>query len=150
MASGATLLERFWCRVAVDPRPGACWRWLGSHKGKGERYGQIYRGDDRLDGAHRVAWELWYGEIPKGAFVRHLCDNPGCVRPTHLAIGSHQDNMADRVRRILREGLGHPGVERCPERIRDLRARGFSFRQIGKKIGISGARAHQLYTGIHY
>ncbi len=52
--------------------------------------------------AHRLAWELAHGPIPKGLIIRHLCDNKGCAEITHLAIGTHWDNAQDRKRAKLR------------------------------------------------
>ncbi len=53
----------------------------------------------KQDRAHRHAYELAHGEIPKGKIIRHACDNRKCINPTHLLIGEHKDNVADRVAR---------------------------------------------------
>lgn len=71
---------------------GPCEEWKGPFWSQG--YGRI--GDKR---AHRVAWEQAHGEIPAGLMVLHHCDNPACIRLDHLYLGTHADNMADRVRR---------------------------------------------------
>lgn len=91
-------MNRFWSNVErLDP--DVCWPWKGARVRNG--YGQI-RGDPEgavLRGrklrAHRVAFELAYGPIPPGLHILHRCDNPGCVNPGHLLLGTHQDNMAD-------------------------------------------------------
>ena len=70
-----------------------CWNWLGGYKGNG--YGQFYL-DHRVISAHRVSWVLFNGPIDPGLFVLHKCDNPSCCNPSHLYLGTHCDNMADR------------------------------------------------------
>lgn len=80
---------RFWSKV---DRSGECWTWTAACDRKG--YGRM-RFPRRHEGAHRVSWELTNGPIPEGMFVCHRCDNPPCVRPDHLFLGSHRDNMAD-------------------------------------------------------
>lgn len=72
--------------------PG-CWEWTGTKDKHG--YGRV-RVDQRKARAHRVAWEAFKGEIPAGLHVLHRCDNPGCVNPEHLFLGTHGDNMRDR------------------------------------------------------
>lgn len=84
-----TLAERFWSKV---DKSGDCWLWTASRDGRG--YGHFgIKG--KMEGSHRVSWWLDSGEWPKGLCVLHKCDNPLCVRPEHLFIGSQHENMAD-------------------------------------------------------
>lgn len=88
-----TFEERFFDNLSPVPESG-CLIWLGFITKSG--YGQIsYKG--KLTRAHRVAWEVKFGEIPEGLHVLHKCDVRCCVNPDHLFLGSHQENMRDKV-----------------------------------------------------
>lgn len=87
-------LDRFW--ENVQKSNDGCWIWTASVSRAG--YGDIWVGlrpGVRIIKVHRLSWEIHYGPIPDGLFVCHRCDNPRCVRPDHLFLGTHTDNMRD-------------------------------------------------------
>ncbi len=86
------LEQRFWPKVE---KTGTCWVWQGATDSHG--YGQIHEEPRGHSQAHRVSWELAYGPIPEGLDVLHCCDNPPCVRPTHLFLGTQLDNNLDAI-----------------------------------------------------
>lgn len=95
---------RFWSKVEVIDDDTSCWRWKSAVRpSHGEFYG-CFRWTDPLTGkadvpgAHRVAYFLTHGTLPDHG--RHSCNNPICVRPSHILNGTHADNMADRNRRF--------------------------------------------------
>lgn len=87
---------RFWSKVKKTP---SCWLWIGSKDKKG--YGN-FRVDGKLTKTHRFSWQLANGAIPTGMHVLHNCpggDNPSCINPEHLWLGTDEDNSKDRSKK---------------------------------------------------
>jgi len=89
-----TVADRFWSKVQC--LPGPCWLWTGTRQHNG--YGRILV-DGRMRQAHRVSYELTFGPVPAGLQVCHKCDNPPCVNPDHLFVGTQSDNLFDQGRK---------------------------------------------------
>lgn len=83
--------DRFWSKVNITNN--GCWEWLAGKDQAG--YGR-FSYDGKNQHAHRIAWLLFYGSQPTDV-VMHTCDNPSCVNPRHLRLGSQLDNISDRV-----------------------------------------------------
>jgi hypothetical protein len=131
----------FWDRVL---RGEDCWEWQAARTTAG--YGEY-----RSTYAHRHAYELAVGPIPRGLFVLHHCDNPPCVRPDHLWLGTNADNMRDMVAkgRGLR-GSAQPMAKLTepdiPE-IRRLAASGMSRTEIGRRYGVTYTAISHVLAG---
>ena len=104
--------ERFWSYV---DRSGDCWNWTLTRLKGGRWYGQVKFAPWRGLVAHRVAWTITNGPIPAGQYVLHRCDNPACVRPDHLFLGTHSENMKDAYAKGRR-------VPSTPEKYRRVHA----------------------------
>jgi hypothetical protein len=114
----ATIAERFWAKVA---RGRSCWQWQGGQFPGS--YGRFALNERSHVLAHRVAWQLERGAIPDGQCVLHHCDNPGCVRPSHLWLGTVADNNADRTSKGRGASGDRNGSRLYPERL----MRGFDW-----------------------
>ena len=102
-------IASFWEKVDRQTQ-GDCWRWKAFRNPMG--YGMFgVKRDVRL--AHRIAYELTYGEIPEGMCVLHRCDNPSCVNPSHLYLGTRTDNNRDK---LLRGRVYRPVGDKNPSR----------------------------------
>lgn len=101
---GGTLADRF-NRGCVPAGPDDCWEWRGQRA----TYGLIRRPEGGSMGAHRASFILHHGPIPPGMIVMHSCDNPLCVNPAHLSIGTPKQNTADmdaKGRRVIAYAKG--------------------------------------------
>lgn len=117
-----TELKRFWSHVAIGD---GCWEWVGPIANHGYA---VFYAQARRDSSHRVSYALHYGPIPGGLWVLHRCDNPRCVRPDHLFLGTALDNNAD----MAAKGRGRGRVGRGEEngfarltwpKVREIRTR---------------------------
>ncbi len=116
-----SIAERFWPKVLKDgplirPEIGPCWDWLGGKHRQGYGSFVIVTNPFTTALAHRVSWQLHFGEIPEGMNVLHRCDNPPCTRPDHLFLGTHADNMVDEVQKGR-----NPNAKLTPEQVRGIR-----------------------------
>lgn len=124
---------------APPGRPDECWPWTG---GLNKGYGVIAVHGSKVRIAHDVAWEIHHQrKLPRGMVIRHTCDNPQCVNPAHLLLGTHGDNCDDKVSRNRQaKGEGH-GVSVLTEpevrSIRALCAAGHTQRSVAGQFGVS-------------
>ena len=136
-------MKRFWDKVNKTEH---CWEWTGGKNTQG--YG-IFGFQGKIMKAHRVSWILTNGEIPMGTGVHgtcvlHKCDNPGCINPKHLFLGSNKDNMIDmqnKGRKVIQKNEHHPMCKLTDEQIKEIRityATGkYTQRSLGDCFGIT-------------
>lgn len=143
------IADRLWSKVRKEDV--GCWEYQGKRSSNG--YGRIALGG-RADGegpAHRVAWELTNGEVPEGLIVCHRCDNPPCVNPEHLFLGTHADNAADRnAKGRHAHGTRHPQAILNPDLVRLVRrwaAEGVSRAESARRLGVSRGGVSAVVNG---
>ena len=143
----------------VDKREGGCWLWTGGVTNTG--YGKFFF-KNAVAKAHRVAYQLFIGEIApvhgqdyRGPCVIHSCDNRLCVNPSHLRLGSHLENMADKVQRhrFISRPLHGEQHQNSKLRntdipiIRELHRAGKPAREIAPLFGVHRITIHSILTG---
>ena len=135
--------------IWYEPIPwDGCWVWLRDSMKSG--YGRVvYRGKPWM--AHRVSYEIANGSIPSGHYVCHHCDNPCCVNPSHLFVGTQQDNMRDAQQKNRRSvGEQHPNSKlttRDVSEIRDELASGMRQVDIAAAHGVRQSIISEIKTG---
>lgn len=151
------LLQRFNSRYVEVPN--GCWIWKGAKNDKG--YGQIYVPGQGLKYAHRLAYQWYRGEIPDGMLVCHNCpagDNPSCVNPHHLFLGTVGDNNRDmfakgRARPTPTRGSAHTLAKLSPDQVVDLRRRydaGETTIALAQRFGIRQSTAWRAARRLSY
>lgn len=139
---------RFWAKVA-QPSPDACWEWLFARDKDG--YGSVWFQGKQCR-APRVAWVLATGSpIPDGQMIRHRCDNPPCVNPTHLELGTSQQNDHDRVeRQRAARGPGNSSTKLTEAAVRTIRsdvASGMTHRATAARHQVTKATVTSIIAG---
>lgn len=143
--------DRFWRHVEKGDGENACWLWTASTTSPdpARAYGLILYEGVRM-GAHRCSWLINVGPIPEGMEVCHNCptgDNPRCVNPAHLFLGTHADNMADMMAKGRRRAVpGLQGEEHPCAKLTAVQAReiltlyaggGWSHSTLARRYGVS-------------
>jgi hypothetical protein len=144
-------IRRFWSKVDTG-QDGGCWLWTGAADSKG--YGVFtIRDANSTSGwrnvkSNRAAWVAYNTEIPEGLSVLHHCDNPSCVNPAHLFLGTEKDNRQDQI------GKGRFTLRKFDEqqiqRMHEMRALGMTFKEIGREFGVPKGTIHRITSGRHY
>ena len=148
--STKTPLERFLLYISNSVHPNGCWIWEGlfSHNG----YGRFRLTGGKRIPSHRYSYELFKGKIKKGLLVCHSCDNPSCVNPEHLWVGTTKENMQDMCQKgrsyfqthakkiKRRKGVNHHKAKLTEKEVLEIRKlsnQGFTNRALGIKFNIS-------------
>lgn len=124
-----------------------CWEWVGLQDDFG--YGITGVGG-KPNKAHRVSYEAFVGRLPEGACVLHKCDNPRCVNPDHLFLGTRADNAADKVakgRQRRHFGETNPNARLCADDIRAIRSSAETGKALSKKYGVSQTNISSIRLG---
>lgn len=132
--------------VSIPVPMCGCLVWLGSLDTMG--YGHLRVGG-LLRKAHRVSWSDYHKQpVPKGMHVLHSCDVRSCIEPTHLRLGTHQENMSDKVRRGRQsKGITSGRNSLDDDKVRRIRGEGRSAKYWAELFGVSDRTVQQVVAG---
>lgn len=140
--------RRWLTKMLAEANPSGCWEWPFTKNKRG--YGQVTI-DGRKDMAHRVIFRLINETaIPPGLEILHDCDNPPCVDPRHLLIGTHRQNMRDMIARGRHRapvGEAASNVKLTADDVRFIRSSDSSARQLSDALGVSAAQIYLIRQG---
>ena len=141
MNLGRSIEERFWSRVCVKSDE-ECWPWIGCHS---SGYGMLKatRSNKKIY-AHRLSFEIATETSTQGMVVCHKCDNPDCVNPSHLFLGTHKDNLLDAARKGRK---GHAITPSQASEIKTRSARGEKVAKIARELGVIQRTAYDVAWG---
>lgn len=128
-----------------------CWEWQRRKDEDG--YGRVYSSNSRsTKRAHRMSYETFIGEIPKGLVVMHSCDNPCCINPLHLSVGTHKENSQDMVKKgrsktPIYKGADHPMVKLTTSQVISIRTESGYQKTLAEKYGVSQSLIAQIKNG---
>jgi hypothetical protein len=154
------LEQRFWEKVDKDGpimphMTTPCWGWTSAKTKRGYGYFTTKRGESKR--THRVSFEFTYGVIPQGMQVLHHCDNPNCVNPEHLFLGTNSDNVADKVKkgRAARlKGEENPAAKITQSQADEIKARyaqgGISQRKLAKEYNVTQRAIWFIVHNLHW
>lgn len=139
--------ERFWEKVKKNAVSG-CWEWTGTHVGFGHGYFSV--GSKKVL-AHRFSYELHNGPIPDGMFCCHTCDNPTCVNPAHLYLGTHAQNMADMVSKNRhKHGSAHHSAKLTEPQVIEIRRKyaqeSATQKELANEYGVAPSAIAKIVT----
>ena len=138
------IVANFWRKVQKSE---GCWSWTAHKHVRG--YGQFWDGR-KLVQAPRFSYELHFREIPEGMCVCHRCDNPNCVRPDHLFLGTRSDNNLDAVAKGRMTGCHRLSMGQAYE-VRELYATGrYSRRKLGRMFGLTHPHIGRIINNLTY
>ena len=142
---GTDLSVRFWARV--DRRgESECWPWLGSITDRG--YGRLKLTHKAIQ-AHRLSYQLANGvSLDSSVVVRHSCDNPACVNPSHLLTGTYADNRADCVARgRVAKGVRHGKSRLTAEAVIRIKTSPLTCAELARQLGVNWSTVDNVRKG---
>jgi hypothetical protein len=151
------LAVRFWEKVNKDgpihPALGtACWLWQAHDNGRGYGVIMLEGKPHRSEYAHRISYEMENGPLERGDVVCHKCDNPSCVNPAHLFVGTHKDNTADKIAKDRHARGSRSGHAKLSDddvlEIFTLLGRGVEQKEIGQRFGITQSAVSNIRRGV--
>lgn len=111
-----------------------------------DRFGHIIYRNDGYSLMHRFIYEQCFGKIKEGLVIRHKCDNPSCINPEHLEIGTHRDNVNDKVKRGRSTyGEKNPKSKLTEDEVREIRNNKIlSVRELSEKYSVTMSAIRQI------